>query len=144
MDPVAIEHAEIAGTNGMESFTVHNSGGSCAGNPNGPCGFGFDVASDVAWASPDPVSGQVTVDPALIDLWFATDALSAGDYDGTVTVSAAGVIGSPQPIPVMLTVPEPSPLALRAGALLSLTVVARRSRRSGGRAARRYLSFVSL
>jgi hypothetical protein len=133
VDPVAIEHAEIAGTDGMESFAVHNSGGLCAGNPNGPCGFGFDVASDVAWVSPDPVSGQVTADPALIDLWFASDALFPGDYDGTVTVSAADVMGSPQAIPVTLTVPEPSSLALRAGALLSLAVVARRPRRSTGR-----------
>src|SRR3990172_3099461 len=67
-----------------------------------------------------------------------------GERERLERLSAAGVIGSPQPIPVMLTVPEPSPLALRAGALLSLTVVARRPRRSGGRAARRYLSFVSL
>jgi hypothetical protein len=129
VEPAAIEHAEIAGANGMESLTVRNSGGSCAGNPNGPCGFPFDVASDVVWVAPDPVNGQVAADPALVDLWFASDALFPGDYEGTVTVSAAGVMGSPQVIPVLLTVPEPSPLALRAAALLSLAAAARRTRR---------------
>lgn len=126
VDPTAIEHTEVAGTNGMESFTVQNSGGDCAGNPNGPCALVFDVTSDAVWVSPDPPGGVGTT---LIDLLFSTDALSPGMLDATVSVSAAGVIDSPQEIPVTLVVPEPPQLPLGAAALCSLGLVARRARR---------------
>ena len=126
VDPPAIEHSEVAGTNGMESFSVQNSGGNCLGNPNGLCALAFEVTSDVVWASPDPPGGAAT---ALIDLLFTTDALQPGTLDGTVSVGAAGVIGSPQAVPVTLVVPEPGQLPLGAAALFSLGAVARRARR---------------
>jgi hypothetical protein len=130
VDPTAIVHGEVAGANGFETFTVQNSGGSCAGHPSGPCSLAFDVTSDVVWVSPDPPGG---IDTTLVDLLFSTGTLAEGVYDGTATVSAAGVINSPVSVPVTLTVPEPAGLPLRAAALLSLAWMARRARRGGAR-----------
>jgi hypothetical protein len=126
VDPSSIAHTEVAGTNGMESFTVQNTGGNCAGNLSGPCALAFDVATDVTWALPDPTGG---VDSTLIALLFETSALAAGIYEGTASVTAAGVINSPLDVPITLTVPEPSANPLRVAALLSLALLARRSRR---------------
>jgi hypothetical protein len=62
-----------------------------------------------AWLAATPASGSA---PATITVSPHVSGLSAGTYDGTVTVTAAGATGSPQTIAVHLVVSDPTPPAL--------------------------------
>ncbi len=90
-----------------KSLTVSNAGGGT---------LSWTAADDVPWLSVSPASGtgagSVTVTPD-------TSGLTAGTYNGTVTVTAAGVDGSPKAIPVTLTVDPPPPptVAVTPGAV---------------------------
>ncbi len=59
-----------------------------------------------AWLTATPASGSA---PATITVSPHISGLSAGNYDGTITVTAAGATGSPQTIAVHLTVTDPPP-----------------------------------
>ena len=59
-----------------------------------------------AWLTATPAAGSA---PATITVSPHISGLSAGTYDGTITVTAAGATGSPQTIAVHLTVTDPPP-----------------------------------
>lgn len=119
LDVLLLEHEEDQGANGSSHFMVENSGGLV---------LDYSVAEAEDWMSLDPVSGQVAAgDPAAqVDVLFQTQALDPGFYEGTITVSATGVINSPQGVAVELIVlPEPGVTALGLAALSSLALLAR-------------------
>jgi hypothetical protein len=80
-----------------QTVTVSNAGGGT---------LDWTAGSDVPWLDVSPASGTnsgtVTVTPS-------TAGLTAGTYSGNVTVTAPGVSGSPQTVPVTLTVKSASP-----------------------------------
>jgi hypothetical protein len=119
LDVLLLEHEEDQGANGSSHFTVENSGGLVLD-------YSADEAED--WMSLDPVSGLVGAGApaAQVDVLFQTQALDPGFYEGTITVSATGVINSPQGVAVELIVlPEPGVTALGLAALSSLALLAR-------------------
>ena len=129
VDPIDIEHAETAGENLWEIFTVSNIGGSCSGNVNGACTLAAEIGTEEDWMSPDPVSLELAaLESAEVDVLFTTDGLE-GFFEGVMTVSAPGVYGTPQDVLVALTVPEPGAPLLAAAAISALAVL--RPRRSG-------------
>jgi glucose/arabinose dehydrogenase len=83
-----------------KTVSVTNTGGGT---------LSFSASDDAPWLSVTPASGT-----APRDLSVAVDAsgLAPGTYTGAVTVTAAGVTGSPKTVPVTLTVTAPAPPAL--------------------------------
>jgi outer membrane protein assembly factor BamB len=64
----------------------------------------FSASSDSSWLSVSPTSGTA---PQSLSIGASIAGLSAGTYSGHVTVTATGAQGSPQVIPVTLTVSTP-------------------------------------
>ena len=95
-----------------QSFDVWNSGGGT---------MSYTISDNAAWLSVDPTSGSSTGEHDTIAVNYSTTSLSAGTYNGTITVTAAGANQSPQEIAVTLTVSAPasqlscSPLTLSPG-----------------------------
>ena len=119
LDVLLLEHVEDKGANGSSHFTVENSGGLV---------LDYSATEAEIWMSLDPVGGLIAPadDPEPVDVSFDTQALDPGFYEGTITVSATGVINSPQEVAVELTVlPEPGVAMLGLAALSSLAVLAR-------------------
>jgi len=99
---VAPSSLTFAGTTGAASpasktLSVTNTGGGA---------LSFSTGSNASWLSVTPGSGSA---PATLSVTAATGSLSAGTYTGNVTVTAAGVSGSPSTIPVTFTVTDPPP-----------------------------------
>jgi formylglycine-generating enzyme required for sulfatase activity len=78
-----------------QSFVVWNSGG---GTVN------YTISASTNWLSCTPTSGSSTGGTNAIAVNYTTATLAAGTYAGTITVTAAGVNGSPQIINVTLKV----------------------------------------
>jgi len=68
----------------------------------------YTVAKDAAWLTAGPASGTA---PATLQVAANITGLSAGNYTGHVTVSAAGATGSPATITVSLTVTAAIPVS---------------------------------
>lgn len=64
----------------------------------------FSASSDVSWLSVSPTSGTA---PQTVSIGASIAGLSAGTYTGHVTVTSTGAQGSPQVIPVTLTISTP-------------------------------------
>jgi hypothetical protein len=122
LDVPLIEHEEPQGQNGFEEFEIANNSGGVDLDYSAV----VDVGQD--WMSLDPASGVISSDGMdSVDVRFDTVALApASMHAGTITVSADGVVNSPQVIDVLLTVPEPGATALSLAALSTLALVARR------------------
>ena len=81
-----------------KSLVVANTGGGT---------LSYTATDDAAWLSVTPASGSA---PQNLTANVNVGGLAAGTYTATVTVTSAGVQGSPASIPVTLTVaPPPSP-----------------------------------
>ena len=80
-----------------QPVTVSNTGGGT---------LSFKASDDQPWLSVSPASGTA---PATLSVSVAPGALGAGTYNGTVTVNAGAISGSPRTIPVTLTVTQPPP-----------------------------------
>jgi len=80
-----------------DSFTVVNSSGLL---------LFYDVSVDVDWMSVDPASGLSVSqgEPDTIDVFYDTSSLTAGKYEGAITVTAPLALNNPQIIRVLLTV----------------------------------------
>lgn len=88
--------ATAAGANPQPaSLAVSNTGGGS---------LTFTASSDSSWLSVSPTSGTA---PQSLSIGASIAGLSAGTYTGHVTVTATGAQGSPQVIPVTLTVSTP-------------------------------------
>jgi hypothetical protein len=99
------------GTNpAAASVNVTNTGGGA---------LNFTAASDSVWLSVSPASGAA---PQTLQISANIGSLTAGTYTGHVTVTAAGVQGSPSVVTVTLTVAQPPILSvLPSGLSLSAT-----------------------
>jgi outer membrane protein assembly factor BamB len=86
-----------AGDPATQSLQVANTGGGS---------LSFTASDDQPWLSVTPSSGSA---PATLTVAASTSGLSAGGYDGTVTVTSSGNQGSPASIPVHLTVSDAAP-----------------------------------
>jgi hypothetical protein len=78
-----------------QSFTVANGG---AGT------LEYAIAASHSWFSISPSTGTSTGEADTITVMYDTDALAAGSYSGTITVSDNEADNSPQVIDVDLTV----------------------------------------
>jgi len=87
-----------------QSLQVANTGGGTLGWSITPA-----TVNGGKWLSANPVSGSAppTAAPSVA---AGTCGLLAGSYTGSVAVSAAGATGSPQSVPVTLTVGQPGGL----------------------------------
>jgi M6 family metalloprotease-like protein len=61
----------------------------------------WTISDNAGWLSCSPVSGT---DEGLITVSVETSGLSVGSYTGTITITSAEAINSPQTLPVYLTV----------------------------------------
>jgi glucose/arabinose dehydrogenase len=68
--------------------------------------FGFTAAAAPSWLSVTPASGSA---PGTVTVAPRIAGLAPGSYQGTVTVTASGVQGSPRQIPVTLRVDPATP-----------------------------------
>ena len=67
----------------------------------GSGGFSWTASSSSSWLSVSPVSGS---SPAAVSIGVNNAGLATGTYTGIVTVTAPGIINSPQAVPVTLQV----------------------------------------
>ena len=65
----------------------------------------FTVSDDAPWLSVTPTSGTA---PQTLTVTADPGALSAGNYDGVITITSAGSAGSPQTVAVDFEVAAPS------------------------------------
>jgi glucose/arabinose dehydrogenase len=80
-----------------QSVSVSNTGGGS---------LSFTASDDATWLSVSPASGSA---PATLTASANVAGLSAGTYNGTITVAASGASGSPKQIAVTLTVNASTP-----------------------------------
>jgi C1A family cysteine protease len=78
-----------------ESFEIWNSGGQT---------LSYSISGNVAWLSSSPASGTSTGEHDVITVNYSTSTLSPGEYQATITITAAGATNSPQTIQVNLKV----------------------------------------
>ncbi|HOQ85471.1 MAG TPA: hypothetical protein PLQ89_07105 [Phycisphaerae bacterium] len=64
----------------------------------------YTITTQPNWLTVSPASGSAISETDTVEVTFDTDALSFGQYSGTITVSAAGAVNSPQVVPVSLTI----------------------------------------
>lgn len=96
VSPTVITQSTPAGQNaGSQAFTVRNAGGGT---------LTYTIAESLPWLSLSPAGGSSSGAEVEQTLTYTTTGLAVGTYPGTITVSAAGITGSPQTIAVTLTV----------------------------------------
>ncbi len=100
--PAALNPAITEGENHPDqSFTVSNSG---AGT------LSYTITDNVGWLSVNPAAGDSTGSPNNHTVDYTTASLNPGNYNATITITAAGASNTPQTIAVNLTV-NASPFA---------------------------------
>lgn len=96
LNPTSLTPTTTQGSNAPAgSFTVRNGG---SGTIN------YTISDNSSWLSETPTSGDSSGETDTITVNYTTSGLTAGTYNATITVTAAGVSNSPQTIPVTLTV----------------------------------------
>jgi glucose/arabinose dehydrogenase/PKD repeat protein len=100
--PASLSFGGIAGgaSPAAKTISVSNTGGGS---------LSFTATDDASWLSVSPGSGTA---PSTLSVTVNTAGLAAGTHTATVRVESAGVTGSPQLIPVTLTLTAPQPPAL--------------------------------
>jgi glucose/arabinose dehydrogenase/PKD repeat protein len=94
VSPTSLAFSAVAGAGNptAKSIAVSNAGSGT---------LTYTAADDAAWLSVSPASGAV---PGSVSVSVDAAGLAAGTYNGNVTISSAGAAGSPQVVPVTLTV----------------------------------------
>ena len=67
----------------------------------------YTVATDPVWITATPTNGTSTGEHDRITISYQTAAFGSGNYTGSVTIAATNGDGSPQTIPVAITVKAP-------------------------------------
>ena len=93
---LAFSAAEGGPAPAARTLDVTNGGGGS---------LSFTASDDAGWLSLSPAGGTA---PQSIGVTANPTGLAAGTYTATVTLTAAGATGSPQTVPVTLTVRPPS------------------------------------
>jgi|GEM_PF-2228741 len=78
-----------------QTFTVANGGGGT---------LSYTISDNVSWLSCSPTSGTSTGEQDTITVTYSTSGLSAGTYNGTITITDPSATNNPQAISVSLTV----------------------------------------
>ncbi len=65
----------------------------------------YTTSSDSAWLSVSPSNGTA---PGTLNVTVNPTGLSAGTYNGNITVASAGAVNTPQVVPVSFTIAAPS------------------------------------
>lgn len=76
------------------SFTISNGGTDS---------ISYSISESLSWLSCTPTSGSSSGEADTVTVNYAS-GLPVGDYEGTITVAAAGALNTPQTITVKLTV----------------------------------------
>ncbi|NLE60558.1 MAG: hypothetical protein GX616_19605 [Planctomycetes bacterium] len=91
LSPSCNQGSDAAG----QTFTVQNTGGDT---------LNYTISDNVTWLSCSPTSGTSTGEADTITVTYSTSSLSAGTYNGTITISDPNATNNPQTITVTLTV----------------------------------------
>ena len=104
--PTSLAFAGVVGgaNPAPQTASVTNAGGGS---------LSYTVTKDQSWIGVTPTSGSV---PGTLTITPSISGLAAGTYNGTVTVTAAGVTGSPKTIAVSVTVNPAAPATGLVGA----------------------------
>ncbi|MCP4219014.1 MAG: BACON domain-containing protein [bacterium] len=95
LSPLSLNFATDGGTGNMsQSFLVSNTGSST---------LNWSAAADSSWLSCSPSTGTGS---GVVTVTVDASGLAAGNYGGTITVSDAGAVNSPQTVTVSLEVYE--------------------------------------
>jgi len=109
--PTTLSPSCTQGSNAAsQTFTVSNSGGGT---------LSYSISDNVSWLSCSPTSGTSTGEADTITVTYSTSSLSAGTYNGTITISDPNASNNPQTIAVTLTVSPPPPTITRSPSTLS-------------------------
>jgi hypothetical protein len=105
VSPTLLQRSVVAGgVAPAQSFTVRNAGGGT---------LSYAVAASSGWLRVNPSSGTSTGEYDTLNVLYDTAALAPGRYTAYLTVSSAGVAGSPAAVRVELDVqagPRPGSL----------------------------------
>lgn len=80
-------------------FTIRNSGGGT---------LNYTITESIPWLSVNPTSGSSTGETDNIAIQYTVSGLSAGQHQGTITITAANASNSPQTVTVVINVAQPS------------------------------------
>jgi hypothetical protein len=98
-----------------QTLQISNGGGGT---------LSWSVSDDAAWLSLSPTSGTSTGETDNVTVSVNISGLSAGTYNGTITVTgAAPATGSPQTTAVTLVVAVPAPALVRSPATMTFNAV---------------------
>jgi Viral BACON domain len=110
LDPLALSFATVPGTSpAAQTMSIGNVGSGS---------FTWTASSNAAWLTTSPASGSSNT-TAMVTA--NSSSLSAGNYTGALTFTAAGALNSPQTIPVSLKVSAPALLPTPASLTFSAT-----------------------
>jgi len=97
VSPASLNFNATAGNNpASQQITVSNDGG--------PQAMPFSIASDSAWLTASPLSGDAGEGPVAINVILNAASLGIGSYSGNLTITAPGALDSPIVIPVSLVI----------------------------------------
>ena len=99
LSPTTLSPSCSQGSNAAsQTFTVQNTGGGM---------LSYTISDNVTWLACSPAGGTSTGEADTITVTYTTSSLSAGTYNGTITVSDPNATNNPQTIAVTLTVSTP-------------------------------------
>lgn len=113
--PTSLAISAVAGGGNPAARTlgITNTGGGT---------LNFTISDDAPWLSVTPTSGTA---PQNLSVSVDTTGLAAGTYNGTISITAPGAVGSPTSVPVTLTVSAAAtPVLAVAPASLTFSSVA--------------------
>ncbi len=128
--PLTFAYQSGSSIPGAKGLSASVSGGS----------VGFTATSNAAWLEVSPGSGTLGMSATALNISVVPGSLSAGSYNGTITVTGSGASGSPQTVNVTLNVSAPiitSPTLSITGAPLTVRV----SDRFGGSRREEFVGF---
>jgi hypothetical protein len=98
--PTAIEHTFPAGTSvASDVLKVSNTGEGI---------LNFNASDDAAWLTLAPPAASSSGPERELAINYSTASLTVGDYAGTIQITSANAVNSPQAIPVLLHVIPPA------------------------------------
>jgi hypothetical protein len=125
--PIAFGNVTVASMDGVPgtlspsttSVTLTGATGSTAVSQSvpftaGPGNLAYSTASSASWLTASPATGTV---PGALQITGNPTGLSAGTYNGSITLYSLGAANSPQTINVQFTVNPQASLSLSASAM---------------------------
>ena len=95
-----------------QALSISNTGGGT---------LNWSVSDNAAWLTLSPTSGDSTGETDSVTVSINTSGLSAGTYNGTITITGTGATNTPQTVAVTLTVTSVAPTITRSPTTMSFT-----------------------